>query len=244
VQESVQRRTRTSTVVTTWLRAMISSGQMQVGDRLPSEWSLCRRLGVGRSSVREAFRALETLGYVEIRPGRGRFLQNGATYSLQSHLIEHLDHTQPKRSDVVNLCVAIESMAASLAATRHTIKEIEQMVCFEDDFEHCIRRYDVNGVVLADESFHGAVLVAGHNDVLISIGKQIHQYLREVRLATFGLPGYAQRSVAPHRAIIAAIQSHNANAARDAIASHIYSTHAEATEVAMALDDRMLIRGA
>ena len=45
-------------------------------DRLPSERELSSRLNVGRSSVREALRALELVGLIETRRGEGTFIRN------------------------------------------------------------------------------------------------------------------------------------------------------------------------
>lgn len=56
------------------LRALITEEKIQPGDKLPSERVLSERLGVGRSSVREALRSLELLGLIETRHGGGTFL--------------------------------------------------------------------------------------------------------------------------------------------------------------------------
>ena len=53
------------------LRAQILSGKYGPGERLPSERELSARLGVNRSSVREALKKLEQLGMIVIRPGGG-----------------------------------------------------------------------------------------------------------------------------------------------------------------------------
>lgn len=55
------------------LRQLIKIEKIQAGEKLPSERVLSERLGVGRSSVREALRSLELLGLIETRHGEGRF---------------------------------------------------------------------------------------------------------------------------------------------------------------------------
>ncbi|WP_245153880.1 GntR family transcriptional regulator [Jeotgalibacillus proteolyticus] len=65
---------------------MIQNDRLTSGDRLPSERELSERLGVGRSSVREAFRALELLGLIETRHGEGTFLRDFRDH----HLVELL----------------------------------------------------------------------------------------------------------------------------------------------------------
>ena len=52
----------------------IVDGTYAVDTKLPAEMTLSKQLGVGRGTVREAFRLLEAKGLVEIRPGRGAFV--------------------------------------------------------------------------------------------------------------------------------------------------------------------------
>src|SRR5262249_28775398 len=68
--EQARRRSLSDTVMDQLL-SQLRNGSIRPGDRLPGEHELMRMLGVGRSSVREALRALITLGLVETRPGRG-----------------------------------------------------------------------------------------------------------------------------------------------------------------------------
>lgn len=58
------------------LRGMIETDDLKPGDKLPSERELSERLHVGRSSVREALRALELLGLIETRRGEGTFIRD------------------------------------------------------------------------------------------------------------------------------------------------------------------------
>src|SRR2546422_6886834 len=53
------------------IKTMISEGRLKSGDQLPPERDLAEKFVVSRTSVREALRALESLGLVEIRPGEG-----------------------------------------------------------------------------------------------------------------------------------------------------------------------------
>ena len=58
------------------LNEIIAEENLRPGDKLPSERELSERLSVGRSSVREALRALELLGLIETRRGEGTFLKH------------------------------------------------------------------------------------------------------------------------------------------------------------------------
>ncbi|MCU5066397.1 FadR/GntR family transcriptional regulator [Bacillus pacificus] len=58
------------------IRSIMEEDGLIAGDRLPSERELSSRLNVGRSSVREALRALELVGLIETRRGEGTFIRN------------------------------------------------------------------------------------------------------------------------------------------------------------------------
>lgn len=64
------------------LRKMIEADGLLPGDKIPSERELSERLQVGRSSVREALRALELLGLIETRRGEGTFIANFQDHKL------------------------------------------------------------------------------------------------------------------------------------------------------------------
>ncbi len=67
-------KTRASRAIEAQVRALIAGGQVQPGDRLPSERILAQALGVGRSTLREAIRILEVVGLLDVRPGEGTFV--------------------------------------------------------------------------------------------------------------------------------------------------------------------------
>ena len=56
------------------LKEYIMSGELQVGDKLPTERELCQQFGVGRGTVREAVCTLQALGFVEMIPGKGSYV--------------------------------------------------------------------------------------------------------------------------------------------------------------------------
>lgn len=70
------------------LKAYIEENQLSPGDKLPSERELSEQLGVGRSSIREAFRAMELLGLIETRRGEGTYMRSYRPY----HMVELLSN--------------------------------------------------------------------------------------------------------------------------------------------------------
>src|ERR1041384_6350629 len=64
------------------IKVMIGEGRLKSGDQLPPERDLAEKFVVSRTSVREALRALESLGLVDIRPGEGTFVREVSVDAL------------------------------------------------------------------------------------------------------------------------------------------------------------------
>ncbi|MCL1695247.1 MULTISPECIES: GntR family transcriptional regulator [unclassified Lysinibacillus] len=82
------------------LRQLIKLEKIQAGEKLPSERVLSERLGVGRSSVREALRSLELLGLIETRHGGGTFLASTQKHQLVEILSMFILEDEKSKKDV------------------------------------------------------------------------------------------------------------------------------------------------
>jgi GntR family transcriptional regulator, transcriptional repressor for pyruvate dehydrogenase complex len=121
------------------LRHMIEDDGLLPGDKIPSERELSERLGVGRSSVREALRALELLGLIETRRGEGTFIKDfqehrlvellGAFFLQNSKIIADL--TETKQLIEID-CLRIVIQSATDAELDALLQWAEQS-SFEDE---------------------------------------------------------------------------------------------------------------
>jgi DNA-binding FadR family transcriptional regulator len=102
------------------LRDDILRGQYRCGERLPSERDLAQRFGVHRSAVREAFKRLEQLGVVTIRPGGARVAPvEEASLDVVSHLLALDDGPDPEILDqALEAMSGFRAMAARLGTER------------------------------------------------------------------------------------------------------------------------------
>ena len=87
------------------MRRFIAEQQLQPGDRLPSEETLCAQLGVGRSALREALKGLEAVGMIESRRGAGNYVAQFdparyMEYFASSSLVEALTRAGADRGAV------------------------------------------------------------------------------------------------------------------------------------------------
>jgi GntR family transcriptional regulator, transcriptional repressor for pyruvate dehydrogenase complex len=90
------------------LREMISAANLKSGDKIPSERELSERLNVGRSSVREALRALELLGLIETRRGEGTFIRDFRGNQLVQLLGTFILQDEKAKLDVIETKNIIE----------------------------------------------------------------------------------------------------------------------------------------
>lgn len=150
----------------------IRSGEWQLGQKLPGETTLAPQLGVGRSTVREAIRQLAGRGVLATRQGAGVFVT-----ALDAP--EDWDAVL-RRADIVSVIearIAIESEAASLAASRRTAADVRAI---RRALDH--RGAAVSGIeehVDADTAFHRTIMAAAHNPILLDLFDGLTPRLRQ-----------------------------------------------------------------
>jgi GntR family transcriptional repressor for pyruvate dehydrogenase complex len=109
------------------LREMITVDGLKSGDRLPSERELSEHLNVGRSSVREALRALELLGLIETRRGEGTFIRDFRGHQLVQLLSTFILQDEKAKRDVFETKNLIEMDCLRLALPRIEKKSIKAL---------------------------------------------------------------------------------------------------------------------
>ncbi|WP_410489387.1 FadR/GntR family transcriptional regulator [Bacillus sp. DTU_2020_1000418_1_SI_GHA_SEK_038] len=97
---------------------MIEQEGLKAGDKLPSERELCERLLVGRSSVREALRALELLGLIETRRGEGTFIRDFKGHQLVQLISTFILQDEKAKADIAETKFLIEMDCLSLVLVK------------------------------------------------------------------------------------------------------------------------------
>jgi GntR family transcriptional regulator, transcriptional repressor for pyruvate dehydrogenase complex len=109
------------------LRKMINADGLKSGDKIPSERELSERLNVGRSSVREALRALELLGLIETRRGEGTFIKDFQNHQLVQLLSTFILQDEKAQLDVFETKCMIEMDSLRLFIKKMNKESLESL---------------------------------------------------------------------------------------------------------------------
>ena len=218
------KSTRIYEAIVRQVKAMIAEGRLKSGDQLPPERDLAEKFVVSRTSVREALRALESLGLIEIRPGEGTFVRGVSVESLIEPLAKLMFSQREAIGELFEARRLLEPSIAAFAALRATPHDVEEMarILEEQAKEVAASR---TGLV-QDAEFHSAIAAAAHNRAISRLVHGIMDLLTQSREESLSTPGRPNRSHESHRRILAAITSHDQDAARQAMLDHLLTVEA------------------
>jgi len=146
------------------IKDMIYNGELRRGDKLPSERTLKKQLGVSRASIREAFSALEMIGLIESRPGKGTFIKEQADKNLLEPLSLVLLLEDNVASELLEVRKVVETDCVRLAAKRIDEEELEFLRSVLDKMKGKTG-FEEESIEL-DRDFHYSVARAAQNKVL------------------------------------------------------------------------------
>ncbi|WP_020576539.1 FadR/GntR family transcriptional regulator [Actinopolymorpha alba] len=200
------------------LLSQLLSGRIAPGTRLPSERQLAESLSVGRSTVREALKALDVLGIIEVRQGDGTYLKQSTSDLLPQAIEWGLMLGQPQVLDLIEARRHIEVVIAELAAARADDRVVETLQKHLADMRTA---RDSVSFVEADVAFHLALADAANNSVLNDILVSIRSLLRVWIRRAIHVAGETETTIAEHAAILEAVRTHSAAAAGEAMRVHM-----------------------
>lgn len=206
--------------------------RLEPGEELPSEGKLAEALGVSRLTVREATRALEARGLLEIRQGR-RPIVAAPSAALVGDFFKFAVRRDPRAVlDLLDIRIALEVHTAVLAARRATKADLADMEMAVGAMRAA--EADPEAFHAADVRFHENLAGGTGNDLLVFLIEALAEPLRESRLRSFA--GHLARGggkedlIDAHVAILDAVKSRNAKAAAAAMRFHLQQTERDLRE--------------
>lgn len=179
------------------IRDAILNGTLKAGERV-SEPDLAERYGISRTPIREAFRQLESEGYLTVVPRKGAVVT-----SLSERDVE----------EFYSIKSILEGYAARLAADKLTEKEVDRLIAINDRLAKLAAVSDVKSFFRIHSEFHELFIKASGNQKLFELIQQLLKKFNRLRIASLSLPGRMEISVKEHEKIIEAFKNHDGDTA-------------------------------
>lgn len=205
------------------LLAMIRSGELQPGDRLPSERDLMGRFAVGRPAVREALQSLGSAGLIEINHGERARIAVPDTRNMFERMGQtmlHLLQTSPTTLEHLKEArllfeVGMVKTAARLA-TQADIERLEHLIALQRASLENIPEF-----VKADMAFHTAIAAVSGNSVCVILSEAMLDWLFQFRRDLIRVPDSEFIAISEHERLLATIAAHDVPAAEQAMLDHM-----------------------
>ncbi|HET6449591.1 MAG TPA: FCD domain-containing protein [Conexibacter sp.] len=221
------RRVRSFDEVLLQVQEAIATGRFRPGERLPSERALCDLFDVSRPTLREALRALEALGTLTVRVGKGggTFVAEPSGDSVGSALAALIRMRGANATELHEFRTSFEGETAAWAARRATPEDVAALDRIAAAVQGAASdaRTPWREIVALDIAFHETVAQASKNRVRVAVMLGLLRAVERVELSISELADAAlQRTAGDQLSEIAtAIREHDAERARTAMSAHV-----------------------
>ena len=204
--------------VQTQVKNYITANHLKPGDPLPPEKQLAADLGISRGSVREAIKALESLGIVEVRHGTGVFVRGFNFDSMLDLLNFGMSFDPTKITEILQIRKWLETAAIGEVCERINADDIVKI-------EQVLAQWDKR--ITADEStaeedraFHRSLYQVIGNESLIALIDIFWVVYHSTQVTKITKDASPTTTIQDHRNILDAVRKHNASLARQQIQDH------------------------
>ena len=202
------------------IKEMILAGELKPGDRLPPEKELSERLGLSRSSLREAVKALEIIHVLDVRRGDGTYVTSLTPDLLLGAMSFVADiHQDSSVLEMFAVRRILEPAAAAMAAARAKPADVARLHALLTEVGEGT---PVDDLVAHDLVFHRSICGLSGNAYLTSLLDSLSGSTLRARVWR-GLTeeGSVERTLTEHRAIVDAIASGDAELVRSRVTVHV-----------------------
>ncbi|PYZ97223.1 transcriptional regulator [Alteribacter lacisalsi] len=201
------------------LDRIIHEDNLLPGDKLPSERELAERLQAGRSSVREALRALELLDLIETRKGEGTFIQRAGGHRLAEILAGFFLRETRARQDVTETRAIIEIEAVRLACSRISEEQLARLGRIIEESKAAWS--DGELPVEQDYLFHKTLVESCRNQLMMNIWRPLVEYSKVALRESLSRSGRAENAIAEHSGIFEAVRRKDEEEAVNMLKKHL-----------------------
>lgn len=209
------------------IKDYIKGEELAPGTRLPSERELAQRLGVSRGITREALRALQAVGVLEIRVGDGTFVADVEYGALFRHVVDKAPLSVEDNRCLLEARIGFECAALDLAGRRATDDDLRRM---EASLARMAEATSLGEKVQADMDFHSWLLRSAHNPIVTEMCGFLRWYFVKgiptiggVELNDELSPELVAKDLVEHRAIMDALRNRRIDEGRRVLSQHLLS---------------------
>ncbi len=166
------------------------------------------RFELGRTPINQALHRLSAEGLVQIIPRKGAL---AAPLSIDDAL------------ELIDVRMANEMLCLRLAAAAITDAELRELEVIAIEFEKAATKQQAAALTNADRRFHELIAEASRNVILQDILNVLHARAQRFWAISLSTVGHVDEVIAEHRAILAALQARDGEAAAAAVREHIHS---------------------
>jgi len=210
------------------LKAQIISGEIAVGDPLPSERALMERFGVGRPAIREALQALNNLGLIVISHGE-RARVNDLTAAALLRQIDLpaqvlLSSSARSLKDLMEVRLFFERGMVRAAAERASsadVKRLKRRIMEQRESVNRIKEF-----VRRDMAFHAEITAIAGNPIFSAVSQAMLGWLENFHIEMLHWSGKETVTISEHEDIVEAIAARDAAVAEAAMTRHLERSNA------------------
>lgn len=187
------------------LAEQIVSGELAPGTRL-DEVEMAKRVGLSRTPVREAFKALTAMGLLEHRPRKGVVVAVPDRQRIE---------------EMFEVMAEVEATCARFAALRMTAKDRRDLEALHQQSLRLVRQGDMSGYSAINMEFHALIYRGSKNSFLEETAQAVRRRVMPYRQSQFRVIGRLTSSHAEHDDVVKAILRGDADGAETAMRQHV-----------------------
>jgi GntR family transcriptional repressor for pyruvate dehydrogenase complex len=205
-------------MVASAIEEAILSGNLKVGEKLPSEQELADQFGVSRNILREALRDIKARGLVEIKNGAGIYITKPTSADVEGMLNRVVVLSDSVIKDYYEVRFALEVMACELAAQRISKEEIQELKNIYDAMKKNISTRDE--LTRLDFEFHNIITKATNNNLFCSFLQPLQNIMTYMFNQSYSAASQKE-ALEGHNNILAALIKKKPELAREAMINHL-----------------------
>ena len=212
-------RASISEQVSSRILAMIKSGNLKAGDKLPTEKQMCVALGISRPPLREALKALTLMGILESRQGGRYMVTDLSPTRLVTPFNVLLSVADGDIDQQFEARMAVELELVRLCVERASDEQCERILFLANDGDNFCK--DPVGFRLLDGEYHQAINLGANNSILSMISESLYNVAIDARRIASATPGVIEVSNQQHVRVANAIANRDATDAMAAYRVHL-----------------------